>query len=122
VQQQVVLDGDAGDEAVYGGADRHPSPAAAEVDESGFFLALDGILGTVESIGAQILREKVELRAGSHALQHFLKDLDGYPERMSALFDLHEAKRGVFFPIVHVHDSHRSVDRIQGQRPSRSAL
>jgi hypothetical protein len=104
-------------------ADRHPAPAAVEVDDRGFFTALDGVFGMVQGLEVQILREIVELlRAGSRALQDLLVDHAGYPERMSALFDLYETIRGLVFLIVRVPDPHRSVDQVQGQRPSRSAL
>ncbi len=42
-QHEIVLDGDAGDQAVDCGADRHPGPAAPEVDERSLPVALDRI-------------------------------------------------------------------------------
>lgn len=49
-QYQLVLDGDARDESVDGGAYRHPSLATPEVDERGLSAALDRVARMVESV------------------------------------------------------------------------
>ena len=84
-QDKVVLDCDAGDEAVDSGADRHPGPATPEVDERGLPVALDGVPWVVEGLGAQVLRYLVELPPRGDALNDFLVDRTSQTYRVTAI-------------------------------------
>jgi hypothetical protein len=117
-----VFDGNAGDEAVGCGADRHPGPTAAEVDQCGLFIAFDRVLRMVEPLGAEVLRRSVELIARGDALDDLLKDGARKPDRIAPVQYLREAPRDLGLRPSQVVYPDRAVYKVQGYFPSRSRL
>src|SRR3712207_4661407 len=59
--KQIVLNGDARDQAVKCGTNRDPGLTASEVNERGLPVAFYWVPRMVEGLGAQVLRHLVEL-------------------------------------------------------------
>lgn len=119
---KIILDGDAGYEAIYGTPDRNARASAVEVYSGGLFIAFDGVFGKVESLRIHEIHEIVELGGRCGALQNFLIDEGRDAERLVSSLYFIEMLGGLVLDVPHIIDPHRSIHEIQNYIPSRSFL
>ncbi len=117
-----MLDGDAGDEAVYGGADGYARATAVEVHAGGLLVAFDRVTRLVEGLGSKVFGDPIKLPFRGDALGDFLKYDARKPYGNAQIQHLGHTPRDFGLPSCQVIDPDAGIHQVQDYFPSRNAL